>query len=212
MVAKADWLGSWNQSDRHHHPTTPVSTDRLFFPDILLYDPLNPFILGAQLLTCPYRCDGFGERAWLVWVCDEASLDGIGAFALAGFGELFRVTICSPSVPLKGWDTYSLPAVLPAASCLRAARCARPEGILLVGRIGGRVTQASCTSISSLWCRSTECASGCRIPSRRIAAVSSTARSRCASASAWSLLRATATSSSSTLTSHRHGCRCGGCT
>ena len=95
-------------------------TDRLFVPDIFLHHPLHPFVLGTHILTCPDRCDGFGECAGLLWVRDEALANGIGALALAGFGELHEVTICAPSVPRRREEDLLLDNVL--ASCLSTSR------------------------------------------------------------------------------------------
>src|ERR1700761_9663127 len=116
--------------EAHYGPT-----HRLFIPDILLHYSLHPLILGAHILTCSDRRDGFGKRSWLIGVRDEASSNGICTLSFACFGELNRVTFCILSVVREVWGTHRLVSFLPAASCLCAAECA----LLRSGTSGGDI-------------------------------------------------------------------------
>ncbi len=212
------WVLRYNQ-DQTRHASFSQSTNRLFIPDILLYHPLHPLILGAHILTCSHRRDGIGKGARLVWIRDKASFDGVCTLSIASSGELSGVTFVAPSVSHEGMEeTHRLVSICPATSTLRDARRMRLDrSALVLGHICGRAKRASSSlrrSLSRRLPKAIPCSSrSSEMVWSRSVAVDSTARPRRASPSgrSWRHAAATASTSSNALTSHRrHGRQCGG--
>lgn len=73
-------------------PTEPLSYHcpyLLCSIDHELYNSLNSFIFRAHILTSPHRCNGIGQRSWLVRVRKKAILDCIFPFLFSILLELW---------------------------------------------------------------------------------------------------------------------------
>lgn len=91
MVSESD-NGDIYSSNQHHtsHVTILFHCPYLLISiDHELYNPLDSFIFRAHILASPHRCDGMGQRSWLIRVCKKAIPDCSFPFLFSILFELW---------------------------------------------------------------------------------------------------------------------------